>query len=141
MDVIIFTCTSKSFIKQFITRLNLSLSLKDVCQLDYLDIEVHYLSNDSLLLSQSKNLKDLLIKANMASTKGMTSPMASSSKLSKVGSENGVDPSRFRSIVGALQYATITRPVFSFVVNKVCQFLSIPLEDHYKVVKGILRYL
>ncbi|XP_057423759.1 uncharacterized mitochondrial protein AtMg00810-like [Lotus japonicus] len=45
------------------------------------------------------------------------------------------------SIVGALQYATLTRPEISFAVNKVCQFLSQPLEDHWKAVKRILRYL
>ena len=51
------------------------------------------------------------------------------------------DPSYFRSIVGALQYATITRPEISFSANKVCQFLSAPQEEHWKAVKRILRYL
>lgn len=67
--------------------------------------------------------------------------MASSSKLSRVGSANVRDPTMFRSIVGALQYAIITLPIISFAVNKVCQFLFNPLEDHWKVVKRILRYL
>lgn len=40
-----------------------------------------------------------------------------------------------------LQYAIVTRPDISFVVDKVWQFLSNPLEDHWKVVKRILRYL
>ncbi|MCI53881.1 retrovirus-related Pol polyprotein from transposon TNT 1-94, partial [Trifolium medium] len=47
----------------------------------------------------------------------------------------------YRSIVGALQYATITRPDISFDVNKVCQFMSHPLETHWVAVKRILRYL
>ena len=51
------------------------------------------------------------------------------------------DPSAYRSIVGALQYATITRPEISFSVNKVCQFMANPNEDHWKAVKRILRYL
>ncbi|KAI5445827.1 hypothetical protein KIW84_013894 [Lathyrus oleraceus] len=45
------------------------------------------------------------------------------------------------SVVGALQYATLTRPEISFSVNKVCQFLSNPLEEHWRAVKRILRYL
>ena len=43
--------------------------------------------------------------------------------------------------MGALQYATLTRPEFSYSVNKVCQFMSQPLESHWTAVKQILRYL
>lgn len=77
----------------------------------------------------------------MLNANGMPTPMVSSSKLSKVGSDTVDDPTQFRSIVGALQYATLTRPEISFSVNKVCQFLSNPLEEHWKAVKRILRYL
>ncbi|RVW84060.1 Retrovirus-related Pol polyprotein from transposon RE1 [Vitis vinifera] len=47
----------------------------------------------------------------------------------------------YRSTVGALQYVTITRPKLSFNVNKVCQFMQNPTEEHWKAVKRILRYL
>lgn len=36
---------------------------------------------------------------------------------------------------------TITRPEISFSVNKVCQFMSDPSEQHWIAVKRILRYL
>jgi histone deacetylase 1/2 len=36
---------------------------------------------------------------------------------------------------------TLTRPDISFSVNKVCQFLSDPHEEHWKAVKRILRFL
>lgn len=83
---IIITSSSKVFIQQLIAKLNLSFSLKDLGQLEYfLCIEVHCLPNGYLLLSQNKYVKYLLIKANMASSNNMTSPMESSAKLSKVG--------------------------------------------------------
>jgi len=44
-------------------------------------------------------------------------------------------------VVGALQYATLTRPEISFAVNKVCQFMASPLDSYWTVVKRILRYL
>ncbi|RVW30677.1 Retrovirus-related Pol polyprotein from transposon RE1 [Vitis vinifera] len=47
----------------------------------------------------------------------------------------------YRSVVGALQYITITRPEIAFSVNKVCQFMQKPLDTHWKTVERILRYL
>src|ERR1044072_6570966 len=37
--------------------------------------------------------------------------------------------------------ATITRPEISYCVNKVCQFMAQPQEEHWKAVKRILKYL
>jgi histone deacetylase 1/2 len=47
----------------------------------------------------------------------------------------------YRSVVGGLQYLTLTRPDISFVVNKVCQYLSQPTDAHWEAVKRILRYV
>lgn len=51
------------------------------------------------------------------------------------------DATRYISIVGALQYLTLTRPDISFSVNKVCQFLHTPTTVHWAAVKRILRYV
>lgn len=77
----------------------------------------------------------------MAEANPLPSPMTSSFKLSKTGSDPLADPSMYRSVVGALQYATITRPEISFAVNKVCHFMANPLEAHWVAVNRILRYL
>nr|KYP61698.1 hypothetical protein KK1_016206 [Cajanus cajan] len=47
------------------------------------------------------------------------------------------DPTLYRSVVGALQYATITRPEIAFDVNKVSQFMCSPMEEHWKAFKRI----
>lgn len=49
--------------------------------------------------------------------------------------------SDYRSIVGALQYIVITRPYIAFAVNRVCQFMHKPVDQHLKAIKRILRYL
>ena len=51
------------------------------------------------------------------------------------------NPSLYRSIVGALQYITITRPDLAFAVNSVCQHMQSPTDDHFTAVKRILPYL
>lgn len=47
----------------------------------------------------------------------------------------------YRSLVGALQYLTITRPDLSYAVNHVSQFLQSPTVSHFSAVKRILRYV
>jgi histone deacetylase 1/2 len=51
------------------------------------------------------------------------------------------DSTRYRSLVGALQYLTLTRLDITFAVNKVCQFLHAPTTTHLIAVKQILRYI
>ncbi|GJX01487.1 uncharacterized mitochondrial protein-like protein [Tanacetum coccineum] len=50
-------------------------------------------------------------------------------------------PTLYRSLVGALQYLTITRPDLSYAVNQVSQFLHALMQDHFQAVKRILRYV
>jgi len=67
--------------------------------------------------------------------------MVASCKLTKLGSDYFFDPTLYKSIVGTLQYSTITRPEQSYAVNKVCQFMSRPLKAHWTSAKRIFRYL
>lgn len=50
-------------------------------------------------------------------------------------------PRIYRSVFDNLQYLSFTRLNIAFVVNKVCQFMSNPYENHWIDVKKILRYL
>lgn len=88
------------------------------------------MSDGSLLLSQSKYIRDLISKVNMDFTKGMPTHMVSSLKLYRGRIVPIENPSMSRSIVGALEYALLTRPKISFSVNKACQFLSNLSEEH-----------
>jgi hypothetical protein len=64
-------------------------------------------------------------------------PLAGSEKLSKTGGDLlfDEDATKYRSIVGALQYLTITRPDLAFAVNKACQYLHSPTTEHWTAVK------
>jgi histone deacetylase 1/2 len=79
----------------------------------------------------------------MSDCKPVSSPLATSEKLSAFeGTPLGPnDSTKYRSVVGALQYLTLTRPDIAFPVNKVCQFLHAPTTVHWAAVKRILRYL
>jgi histone deacetylase 1/2 len=73
----------------------------------------------------------------------VSTPLSTSEKLSDFeGTLLGPnDATRYKSIVGALQYLMPTRPVIAFSVNKVCQILHAPTNMHWAAVKRILRYL
>ncbi|XP_019416877.1 PREDICTED: uncharacterized protein LOC109328071 [Lupinus angustifolius] len=142
VDDIIVTGSSHSQVQKVIKDISTSFALKQLGQLDYfLGIEIKHLPNGSLLMTQSKYIKDLLDRAHTTSSKDVTAPMTSTCKLSNKGDDAYDDPTFYRSIVGALQYATFTRPDITYNVNKVCQFLSHPLNSHCAAVKRILRYL
>jgi hypothetical protein len=142
VDDIIITCSSSHLVSSLVQKLNSVFNLKQSGILDYfLGIKVKHITKSTLLLTQSKYLKDLLTKTNMLECNSISTPMKSTCKLSKVGSDKFHDPSLYRSFVGSLQYATITRPEIVYAVNKVWQFMSNPLESHRIAVKRILRYL
>lgn len=107
----------------------------------FLGIQASKLPNGNIHLSQRKYILDLLIRANMQNAKPIATPMIGGHTLSAHGSDPVMDTQLYRSIVGALQYATITRPQITYSVNKVCQFMQSPLLSHWRVVKRILRYL
>uniref|UniRef100_A0A803P7H9 Reverse transcriptase Ty1/copia-type domain-containing protein n=1 Tax=Cannabis sativa TaxID=3483 RepID=A0A803P7H9_CANSA len=128
-------------VSQIVTGLNAKFSLRDLGELNYfLGIEVNY-TTEGMHLSQEKYAKDLLCRAKMQNAKSSATTMTSGTKLSAYGSDPIDNVQEYQSIVGGLQYLTITRPELAFCVNKVCQYMHQPLQSHWIAVKRILRYV
>ena len=123
--------------------LSAEFALKDLGDLHFfLGIEVKN-TEDGLHLSQEKYAADLVRRVGLQGCKASPTPLSSTEKLSLeegdlLGQE---DSTRYRSLVGALQYLTLTRPDISFAVNKVCQFLHAPTTIHWTAAKRIVRYV
>ena len=102
--------------------LSTTFSIKDLGRLEYfLGIEAAYTAG-GMVLTQHKYALDLLYRANMENCRVVTTPMSATEKLSRgLGVPLSPDDAfKYRSIVGGLQYLTLTRPDLSFAVNKVC---------------------
>ncbi|XP_068309937.1 uncharacterized mitochondrial protein AtMg00810-like [Pyrus communis] len=102
---------------------------------------ITYQANGDLFISQSKYIQDLLKKAGLESCKPCSTPCKPHTQLLKDKGTPLPAPTMFRSLVGALQYLTFTRPDIAYVVNYACQFMPTPTDVHFSLVKRILRYL
>jgi len=109
VDDIIITGISNSAIQYVISKLHSLYPLKDLGTLHFfLGIEAKHTTTGALLLSQSKYINDLLSKVNMHNAKPIKTPLAPGSQLHMDGTNSFSDPTLYRYVVGALQYATIT---------------------------------
>lgn len=142
VDDILLTSNSHGAIDSLIRTLNASFPLKDLGNLSFfLGIQVQRSNRGGIHLSQTKYIHELLQKDNMVTAKPMSTPMVTGPKLTADGGDPSEDPFLYRSIVGGLQYVTLTRPNISYAVNKVCQFMHRPQSHHWQAVKRILQYL
>jgi hypothetical protein len=79
-------------------------------------------TRDSLILYQENYASEILEKVGMIKCKLVQTPLVTLEKLS---TNNGTsfsneDATRYRGIMGGLQYLTLTCPDVSFAVNKAC---------------------
>ncbi|KAH9699266.1 retrovirus-related pol polyprotein from transposon RE1 [Citrus sinensis] len=141
VDDILVTGSNDQLVEKVIHHLSSEFALKDLGEFNYfLGLEVT-LSVEGLHLSQTKYVGDILKKAQMIESKGCSTPMSSTEKLVKDKGAAFENPSLYRSIVGSLQYLTLTRLEIAFTVNKLSQFLANPSVLHWQACKRVLRYL
>lgn len=141
VDDILVVGNSLPHIQPFIYLLNTLFALKDLGDLSYfLNIEVNC-SAGSLCLSQAKYISVLLIHTDMVSCKPTSTPMDAGISSSVSDGPLFDNSTLYHSIVGALQYCTLTCPDLSFAVNKVFQYFHALIVSHWHVLKRILRYL
>jgi hypothetical protein len=111
-DIIVVNSLPKATML-LLRNLEKEFALKDLRDLHYfLGIEVTKLQ-DGIMLSQNKYATDILQRAGMMNCKLTNTPLS----ISVLGPE---DATKYRSIVGGLQYLTLTHPDLGFSVNNVC---------------------
>jgi hypothetical protein len=143
VDDIVIAGSTAAVVDGLVRSLSNTFPIKDLGTLEYfLGLEVSY-NSGGMTLVQRKYALDLLHRVNMENCHPTSTPMVPTERLARdtgalLGPE---DSSRYRSVVGSLQYLTLTRPDISFAVNMVCQFLSQPTEAHWEAVKRILRFV
>ncbi|XP_026454106.1 uncharacterized protein LOC113355458 [Papaver somniferum] len=139
VDGILVTGSSSTTVNQLIHALGQEFAIKDLGPLHFF-LGIHATSTSAgLHLSQEHYITNLLVKTKMKSSNPCSTPFATVAPPTQ--SPDFDDLVLYRSTVGALQYATITRPYITFAVNKACQHMQYPSEADWSAVKRILRYL
>ncbi|KAK9723638.1 hypothetical protein RND81_05G014700 [Saponaria officinalis] len=97
--------------------------------------------SEGIKIHQQKYIKELLKRFGMETSKPISTPMATTTKLSS--DENGkvIDVTIYRGMIGSLLYLTASRPDIMFSVCACARFQSQPRESHLTAIKRILRYL
>lgn len=141
LDDIIITSSAPTLIYSFIDRLSHEFAMKDLGDLHYfLGVQV-VRTPSSLFLSQHKYVLDLIKRFRMHTCKHVRTSVASKTSLTLLDGELLVDPTEYRSMVGALQYLTMTRPDIVYIIHIVFQFMHVSRTTHLHAVKRIFRYL
>ncbi|XP_028125342.1 uncharacterized protein LOC114322271 [Camellia sinensis] len=117
-------------------------SMKELGNISYfLGISIHGSPSSGYFLSQQKYAQDILTKAGLSDCKPCSSPLAVKPTSQPHSTAPYSNPTLYRSLVGALQYLTITRPDLSLAVNQCCQHMHAPTNGHFSAVKRLLRFV
>ncbi|VFQ89230.1 unnamed protein product, partial [Cuscuta campestris] len=94
-----------------------------------------------IFLHQTQFAHEILECADMLHCKPISTPVDTKAKLSATSGTPLLYPSIYRSIVGALQYLTFTRPDLTYAVQQLCLHLHAPRSTHLTAMKRVLRYI
>ena len=144
VDDIILIASIDDLRKSIMASRSSEFAMKDLDHLnDFLGISVTR-HKGGLFLSQWKYVEEIIDRAGMISCKSTQTPIDTKPKISaKIGIPYE-DPTKHRSLAGALQYLTFTRPDISYTVQQI--FLHMhnmhdPRDEHMNALKRIMRYI
>jgi hypothetical protein len=72
---------------------------------------------DDLFLTQRQFALDILERVDMVDCKPVSMPVDTQAKVSAESGPHIADPTHFRSLTGALQYLTFTRPDIAYAIQ------------------------
>jgi hypothetical protein len=141
VDDIVLTASTADLLQRTIVALQREFEMKDLGPLHhFLGITAERWPK-GLFLHQRQYAIDILEQAGMSDCKPCSTPVDTQAKLSEDDGPPVADAMSYRSLTGALQYLTFSRPDIAYAVQQVCLHMHTPREPHLTVLKRILRYL
>ncbi|XP_071718321.1 uncharacterized mitochondrial protein AtMg00810-like [Rutidosis leptorrhynchoides] len=141
VDDIILVTASRALRASIMSLLAKEFAMKDLGNLSYfLGINVTR-NSQGLFLNQMKYALEIIKRADLVDCNPVKTPVDTNGKLSTSKGKPYSNPTLYRSLAGALQYLTFTRPDISYVVQQVCLHMHDPKECHMEALKRIIRYI
>eukprot|EP00253_Pinus_taeda_P010494 PITA_10494 len=140
-DDLLMKGNNESYIASIKKEMGKSFEMTDLGYVHYyLGIEVtqHPMS---IFLSQKKYIGDLLSRFGMTECNPLTTPMKQNLKLTSIEGNEFEDATKYRQLLGSLNYLTTTRRDISFAVGILSRFMQKPCEGHWSTTKRVLKYL
>ncbi|GKA99629.1 ribonuclease H-like domain-containing protein [Tanacetum coccineum] len=116
VDDIVLTASSTSLLQRIITVIHGEFSMTDFGSLNYFLGIFAQRTKSGLFLSQSKFVEEILEWAHMQHCNPCKTSVDTESKLGSDG-DSVSHPTLYRSLAGALQYLTFTRPDISYALH------------------------
>ena len=140
VDDIVLTGSSEALLQHIVQLLQAEFAVRDMGTLNFfLSVDVKRTAA-GFYLTQDRYAEDILERAGMTNCKPASTPVDAKGKLSTDGPAVD-DAHHYRSLAGALQYLTVTRPDIAFAVQQVCLHMHDPRAPHMALLKRILRYV
>jgi hypothetical protein len=141
IDAIIFGSTNDKFCEEFSRIMTKRFEMSMMGELKFfLGFQIKQMK-EGTFLCQSKYVKDMLKRSDMADSKPIKTPMALNGHLDLNEEGKLVDQKVFRSMIGSLLYLCASRPDIMLSVCMCARFQANPKECHLMAVKRIFRYL
>ncbi|MCW4346512.1 MAG: reverse transcriptase domain-containing protein [Candidatus Thiodiazotropha endolucinida] len=139
VDDLIIAASNESLLTETKQMLKDKFNMKDLGKLSYF-LGIDFKQENGLVkMNQKRYLLKILDRFEMVDCKPRSTP--SELKIDCMDS-NPVDPRKYREVVGSLIYAmTCTRPDICWVITRLSQYLSKPLQSHWVAIKHVLRYI
>jgi hypothetical protein len=141
IDDIILTVSTLVFLHCVVDGLKGTFAMKDLGPLHYfLGIQVQR-DRHGFHLHQASYDADVLDHTGMMNYKLASTPVDTKPKAYAAAGTPATDVVFYHSIIGALQYLTLTIPDIAYAINQVCLHMHSPCDVHWSLVKRILRYI
>ena len=141
LDDLLMTRNNESYISSIKKELRKSFEMTHLGYVQYyLGIEVTQ-HPKSIFLSQKKYIGDLLNRFGMKECNPLTTSMEQKLKLTSIEGKEFENATKYRQLVGSLNYLTTTKPNISFIIGILSRFMQNPCEGHWPTTKRVLRYL
>ncbi|XP_071715030.1 uncharacterized mitochondrial protein AtMg00810-like [Rutidosis leptorrhynchoides] len=98
-------------------------------------------TSQGLFLTQQAYANAIITRSVLTKCNPVSTPIDTVGKISSKKGRPYANITQYRSLAGALQYLTFTRPDISYAVQQVCLHMHDPKEVHIDALKRIIRYI